>query len=177
MEKQKFTVRETGKQDRKLVRDFVVRQWGAEQMAVHGESFCLPEFPGFLVQEDGEITALLIYRQGEESWEILSLDSLRPNRGAASRMLLLLEQKAREQGCIALTVTTTNDNLHALRFYQKRGFDLVALHRFAVDEARKQKPQIPLFGNDNIPIRHEIELVRKIDPEKEVASGDICDQG
>lgn len=74
-------------------------------------------------------------------------------------------------------MTTTNDNLHALRFYQKRGFDLFALHRFAVDRARKQKPQIPLFGNDNIPIRHEIELIKRIGDKKEVTSGDICNQG
>lgn len=98
MEEQKFLVQETGKEDRRMVRDFVVRQWGAEQMVVHGESFCLPEFPGFLVQEDGEITALLIYRQGGESWEILSLDSLRQNRGAASRMLFRSNKRRESRG-------------------------------------------------------------------------------
>ena len=53
----------------------------------------------------------------------------------------------------------------------------MALHRFAVDEARKQKPQIPLSGMDGIPIHHEIELVKSLDQKKEVTSGDICDQG
>jgi RimJ/RimL family protein N-acetyltransferase len=53
---------------------------------------------------------------------------------------------------------TTNDNTAALRFYQRLGFDLVALHRDAVDAARSIKPSIPLVGNDGIPIRHELEL-------------------
>ena len=53
---------------------------------------------------------------------------------------------------------TTNDNLNALRFYQKRGFELVAVHRHAVDESRKIKPEIPLVGENGIPIRDELGL-------------------
>ena len=53
---------------------------------------------------------------------------------------------------------TTNDNLNALRFYQKRGFELVAVHPHAVDEARRIKLEIPMLGEDEIPIRDEIEL-------------------
>ncbi len=45
-----------------------------------------------------------------------------------------------------------------VRFYQRRGFVLVALRRSAVDESRKFKPEIPLLGMDGIPIRDEIEL-------------------
>jgi hypothetical protein len=49
--------------------------------------------------------------------------------------------------------------MHALRFYQKRGFSLAAVHRNAVDEARRKlKPEIPIIGLDGIPIRDEIEL-------------------
>ncbi len=48
--------------------------------------------------------------------------------------------------------------MNALRFYQKRGFVLVAIHRDALDISRKLKPEIPLIGNDGIPLRDEIEL-------------------
>jgi hypothetical protein len=53
---------------------------------------------------------------------------------------------------------TTNDNTAALRFWQKRGFKLLRVHRNAVEKSRKLKPEIPLTGNDGIPIRDEIEL-------------------
>jgi DNA-3-methyladenine glycosylase I len=53
---------------------------------------------------------------------------------------------------------TTNDNLNTLRFYQKRGFVMVAVHRNALDLARMMKPIIPTIGKDGIPLRDEVEL-------------------
>jgi hypothetical protein len=58
---------------------------------------------------------------------------------------------------------TTNDNLNALRFYQKRGLALVAVHRNALEESRRIKPEIPLIGSDGIPLRDEIELEIMLD--------------
>ena len=53
---------------------------------------------------------------------------------------------------------TTNDNLAALRFYQRRGLRLVAVHRDAVRVARALKPLIPRVGNYGIPVLDELEL-------------------
>ena len=64
----------------------------------------------------------------------------------------------RERGVGRVWLITTNDNVRALRFYQRYGFDRVALHRNAVDAARTLKPQIPRVGLDGIPVRHELEL-------------------
>jgi len=57
----------------------------------------------------------------------------------------------------------TNDNTHALRFYQKQGFHLHALRVNALAESRKLKPEIPEVGNDGIPLRDEIELSMWLD--------------
>ena len=66
---------------------------------------------------------------------------------------------ARRQGCTRLWVITTNDNVDALRFYQRRGFRLVRVHRGAVDRSRASlKPEIPPVGAYGIPLRDEIEL-------------------
>jgi hypothetical protein len=59
---------------------------------------------------------------------------------------------------------TTNDNLGALRFYQRRGLRLVALHVGAVAESRRLKPSIPEVGHDGIPIRDELELELELRP-------------
>jgi len=45
-----------------------------------------------------------------------------------------------------------------MRFYQKRGFDMANLYRNAMDVSRRLKPEIPLIGEDGIPLRHEIEF-------------------
>lgn len=62
-----------------------------------------------------------------------------------------------------LRVTTTNDNLDALRFYQRRGFELVELRATAVERSRAAlKPSIPARGYYDLPIRDELELVRRL---------------
>lgn len=53
---------------------------------------------------------------------------------------------------------TTNDNINAIRFYQKRGFDMAGFFRNALDVSRRLKPEIPLIGENSIPLRHEIEF-------------------
>ena len=57
-----------------------------------------------------------------------------------------------------MVVITSNDNMRAMAFYQKRGFDLVRLYRNGLEAARRLKPDIPLVGRDDIPLRHELEF-------------------
>jgi ribosomal protein S18 acetylase RimI-like enzyme len=90
--------------------------------------------------------------------EIISLDSLVQGTGIGSALTDAVQQRAKAAGCQRLWLITTNDNLNALGFYQKRGFHLAALHRNALDVSRRLKPQIPLIGLDGIPLRDEIEL-------------------
>jgi ribosomal protein S18 acetylase RimI-like enzyme len=61
-----------------------------------------------------------------------------------------------------LKLITTNDNLQALKFYQKRGFRLMEICQNAVEEARKIKPEIPKVGYYGIPIVDEILLEKRI---------------
>ena len=58
-----------------------------------------------------------------------------PN-GGGNRLVEAVGQLAGRQGCTRLWVITTNDNVDALRFYQRRGFCLVRVHRGAVDRSR-----------------------------------------
>jgi GNAT superfamily N-acetyltransferase len=95
---------------------------------------------------------------------VLSLDSLREGRGVGTALLEMVKDAAREAGCDRIRLITTNDNLDALRFYQKRGFVLVALHRDAVTAARALKPSIPLLGDHGIPIRDELDLEFPLSP-------------
>ena len=63
------------------------------------------------------------------------------------------------EGVRRIWLVTTNDNLAALRLYQRAGFRLTALRPGAVDEARRTlKPSIGQIGDNDIPIRDELEL-------------------
>lgn len=55
-------------------------------------------------------------------------------------------------------VVTTNDNIGAIAFYQKIGFDMVQIYHDSMDYVRKFKPGVPMMGENHIPLRHEIEF-------------------
>ena len=90
--------------------------------------------------------------------EILSLDSLQENQGIGSKLVQNVIHEAKERKLQKIVLITTNDNINAIRFYQKRGFDMVHLFHNAMDVSRKLKPEIPLIGENSIPLRHEIEF-------------------
>jgi RimJ/RimL family protein N-acetyltransferase len=91
------------------------------------------------------------------------LDALERHAGVATRLLAAAVDLARAQRLRRLWLVTTNDNLDALRFYQRRGMRLVAVHRGAVDAARRLKPSIPLVGDHGIPLHDELELEIRLD--------------
>ena len=148
--------------NRKSVDDFIMKHWFTLDMVVRGEKINLGNADGFYATEDNEIVGLITYRVVQNEMEILSLDSLNEKKGIGTSLLDKAIQTAKDVGCLRIMLITTNDNLSALQFYQKRGFDIIKLHHNAVEESRKIKPQIPLIGSNGIPIKHEIELEMKI---------------
>ena len=122
------------------------------------------DHPAFVAEDAaGHLVGMLTYVPGSD-WrqcEVLTLHADEQWRGAGTALIEAAGQLARRQGCTRLWVITTNDNVDALRFYQRRGFCLVRVHRGAVDRSRATlKPEIPLVGAYGIPLRDEIELER-----------------
>ncbi|MBV9414559.1 MAG: GNAT family N-acetyltransferase [Solirubrobacterales bacterium] len=114
--------------------------------------------PALLAIQGDDVVGLATFRVAGCECELGSLDALRPGQGIGSTLLEGVANEARRRGCRRLWLITTNDNLNAIRFYQRRGLRLVAVHAGAVDDARRLKPSIPLVGEDGIPIRDELEF-------------------
>lgn len=157
-----FCTRPLDNNDQQWVSQFIARRWGSDIIVVHGVTYQPSTLPGFAAVQEGEIVGLITYQIEEKDCGIVSLDSLRESQGIGTALMEAVKKVALEAGCCRIWLITTNDNLHALRFYQKRGFVLVAVHRGAVTASRKIKPEIPLMGADGIPIRDEIELERDL---------------
>lgn len=133
----------------------------ALQCARAGELVDALQYPALIAVGSGRIMGALTYIPGGSTWEVLTLHAEEPKRGIGSALMKALEGEARAGGCTRLFLTTTNDNLDALRFYQRRGFEFVEVRRGAVDESRKGlKPSIPRVGDNGIPLRDEILLER-----------------
>ena len=146
--------------NREKINAFIVHQWYSLQMVIQGEQIDLDTADGFYVCNDdnGDVIGLITYRLIDNKMEILSLDSLEERKGIGTALIQAAIEHALHIGIEYIMLITTNDNLSALRFYQKRGFDLVWIHRNTLDQARTIKPEIPLIGKDGIPIKYEIEL-------------------
>jgi ribosomal protein S18 acetylase RimI-like enzyme len=127
-------------------------------MVTRGVARDASSLPAFVAVQGGEIVGLATFHVEGDECEIVSLDSLREGRGIGSALVAAVRQDATRHGCRRLWLITTNDNLEAIRFYQRRGMRLVAVHPGAVDEARRLKPSIPLIGAHGIAIHDELEF-------------------
>lgn len=141
---------------------FLRAHWGSDIMILRGETHDITALDGLCAYEDGRLVGLLTYRFFGDACELMSLDSLIEGQGIASALMAQAEDIAKDRGAKRLLVITTNDNLGALRLYQRRGFDLIALRRNALDATRKIKPNVPLVGEFGIPLKHELELEKPL---------------
>jgi ribosomal protein S18 acetylase RimI-like enzyme len=157
------TVRPLIDDDRSWLTGFMTERWGTPVAAGGGRLHRLDDLPGFAaVSADGTVAGVVTYLIEADACEVVSIDSVIQGEGVGTALLEAACEAAAAAGCRSVRLITTNDNLDALRFYQRRGFALTELRPNAVNESRRLKPQIPLVGAHGIPIRDELVLVREL---------------
>jgi GNAT superfamily N-acetyltransferase len=151
-------VRPVGPEDRDTVTRLVAESWHAPILVVHGVTYDASTLPALIAEREGAIAGLLTYHVAGDSLEIVSLNAFVRGGGVGSALVDAAAGVARDAGLARLWVVTTNDNLDALRFYQRRGLRITAVAPNAVDAARAIKPTIPSIGEYGIPLRDELTL-------------------
>lgn len=139
--------------------------WQSTRLAISGELIDLMQFPAIVLSDPSPV-GILSYRFVKKTIEILSLTSEFPGQGIGSKLLESIESLAADHSCRSIHLVTTNDNLAALKFYQRRGYSLQALYPHAVEFGRLIKPEIPKEAN-GIPIKDELLLVKNLTGESE----------
>jgi ribosomal protein S18 acetylase RimI-like enzyme len=153
-----FEVERLGEVHRAWAGRLIEDHWGSTNIVTRGRIHDASALPGFVAVRDDRPVGLATYSIKGTECEMVSLDSLVERIGIGTSLIEAVKSEAVRAGCSRLWLITTNDNLHAVGFYQRRGFTLVAIHRNALDVTRKLKPGLPLKGIDGIPLRDEIEL-------------------
>jgi ribosomal protein S18 acetylase RimI-like enzyme len=144
--------------DREWVTSLLKEWWAGPLVVTRGQVHRADELPGFVAILEDKLAGLITYHSDGDECEIVTMNSLAEGRGIGSALIDAVKNIAASAGCKRLWLITTNDNTAALRFYQKIGFRIAAIRCNAVEESRRLKPEIPLTGNDGIPIRDEIEM-------------------
>ena len=151
-------VRDMTGSDQEWLGQVVTAAWGLPVVTLSGVHD-VAQLPGLVADQEpgGGPLGVLTYRVRKGGLEVVTLNSLAEGRGAGTALLAEARRRARQAGQ-RLWLSTGNDNVPAIGFYQRRGMDIVALHRNFADEVRKIKPWLPAESGGGIAFRHAIEL-------------------
>jgi len=144
--------------DEAWAEDLLARRMGGRWQARRGELIDLLSLAGFVAEDDAERrVGIVCYQRHGNECELAGIVAEYRQGGVGTALVEALVVEAAD--CVRIWLVTTNDNLDALRFYQRRGFVLAALRPGGVDASRRDlKPGISLVGEYGIPLRDELEL-------------------
>ena len=144
--------------DRATLDEMLRLRWSGGTIFVRGKLLSPPDVEAFGVYLDGKLQGIATWCIQEGTLYLLTMDNITNRRGVSTALMRAVMQMGREMGLPFMRALLTNDNSPGFRFYQKRGFRIVAVHPGIVDMMRQLKPSIPESGIDGIPMRDEIEM-------------------
>jgi len=144
---------------RENINKTIAESWAGPFIVSKGKLHDTRTHNGFVAVIDGVIAGYILYNISDYECEITVLESFHEKQGIGSALINAVIEAAKSVNCRRFWLITTNDNIQAIRFYQRFGFTLKEVYINSMDVARKLlKPQIPVFGCDGIPIAHEFEF-------------------
>lgn len=155
-------IRPTEDRDHAAVHQLLTDRWTAPEIMLDNEMVDASRLPGYVAFDGDRLVGLVTLIKREDEWEILTLDSINRWGGVGSQLLDAVVTEARSTQVPRLTVRTSNDNLDAFRFYQRRGFRLERIGQGVIDRERDLKPAIPLRGDYGIEIHDEVLFARTL---------------
>jgi ribosomal protein S18 acetylase RimI-like enzyme len=157
--KSKFAIRKIGPEDKDWINEIFYRNWGGDFIVSRGKIIKIDDFSGrYIAENPNKNVGLITCQISDNELEITGLMSDDENKGVGTALVNAVLSQARQEAIKRISLVTTNDNLNALGFWQKRGFKLVKVYPNAMEETRRLKPSLSLIGENNIPLRDEIEL-------------------
>lgn len=154
----KIEYRKIERKDNKWVNEFIITYWGSDRVVVHNTIFIPGQLNGYIACSGKNKIGLITHNITGSECEIVTLNSSEENKGIGRKLVELVIAEAKKLKCNRVWVVTTNDNIRAIKFYQKLGFQLINVFPNAVNKSRKLKPEIPLMAENGIPIRDELEF-------------------
>ena len=153
-------VREATDADRLVARALFDRDFGRTRIVAFGEVMDLDQIPALVAIMHDEPGGALAYRLLGDALHLVALatDPMWQRSGVGGHLVAEAELLARRLALKRLVVATTNDNLPALYFYQRRGYRLTDLvPDNVVAHTHRQQP-----GFAGIPVRDEIRLEKRL---------------
>lgn len=158
MEHFQYDIVKLNEGNRDKVNKILIQEWETTDIIIRGKIIDGTKLEGFLALKDNEIVGLITYMIENNECEICSLNSFIENKGIGTALINKVKAYLKLNNCAKLKLITTNDNIRAIEFYQRRGFTFSNIYVNAIKNSRKLKPEIPMFADNGLPIRDEIEF-------------------
>lgn len=154
-------VRASAAADRAAITALFLRDVGRTTLIAFGEAVDIAGVPTVVVDMDGDLAGALAYRRHGDAVQIVALatDPEWQRSGVGARLVDHVEGVAAATGAVQVAVTTSNDNLPALYFYQRRGYRLVEVRLDAISAI---SGAVGAPGFAGIPMRDEFHLVKAV---------------
>jgi ribosomal protein S18 acetylase RimI-like enzyme len=154
-------VRQAAPEDREDTLALFRRDFGRAAIVAFGEVMTLEHHPAIVAEMRGEVAGALAYRLVPGALHVVALatDPMWQRSGVASQLVAEAEVLARRHGLRRLVFATTNDNLPALYFYQRRGWVVTEV----VPGEMIPHVRTPGTGFAGIPVRDEIRLAKDLE--------------
>lgn len=156
MIKNNLKIRPITPDDSQWIKEIMDASWGGLPLIIRGKKYYPKD--GIVAENEGGVAGFLFYEIQNADCEIMVFEIFDKFKGTGTIMLNKLFEIAKHRKCKRVYLMTTNDNLDALRFYQRRGFTICGIHLDSMKISRKMKPAIGMIGNYDIPMRDEIDL-------------------
>jgi len=153
-----YSIREKENADNNWINDKLKENWGSSILISRRKKYESSSLDGFIAENNEDKLGMCLYRIANNECEIIVFEAFEQQKGIGTALLNTLIEKCSNSKLKRIWLITTNDNIDALRYYQKHGFEIVCIYRHEIEHSRKMKPEIPIIGNHGIKINDEIEM-------------------
>ncbi len=157
----KYAIKSPGPDDRKTIRKFAKRFWGEEEQLTFGRFLSVAELPGYVAKKENKVLGFISTTDIDDSTIIVALAILPQyqDSGIGTALINVVERETKRKKRKRLLVSTSNDDLPALAFYQSQGFQIYEVKPGVIAEKHGKI----LEGIGGLPIRDELRLRKTFD--------------
>lgn len=143
-------------EEKEKIRELVQRFWGEQEQLTFDRKFMVAEQPAYTAKLKNNIIGFVSFAEADNAIIIVALGILPQHQGSGVGKSLIgkVEAEAKNMRKKRLLVSTSNDDLPALAFYQSLGFQIYEVKPNIIAEKHGRI----LEGIGGLPIRDELRL-------------------
>lgn len=152
----KYTIKRARFGEKKEIGKMVRKFWGEEEQLMFNRTYKVPDLPGFVAKAKNKVVGFVSTADAGNAVIIVALGVLPQYQysGVGKALMRQVEKDAVQKKKGRLLVSTSNDDLPALAFYQSIGFQIFEVEPNIVAEKHGKI----LEGIGGLPLRDELRL-------------------